>query len=319
MKNLQPVSRPSKEVSSPQLPTGRLSVTVGIPTCYGEASILTTVKSILASRDVCIDRISIVADRTPLPPEVRAQLNELGVHVVWNDTEGSQPKKIKQMVDECDTDILVTTQDDVFFGPHTLAEIVRGFSENESVTMVCSIIEPLPPKTFVESILSAAVRVPFRIARLWKKGDNYLSASGRCLSFRTSFIQKFRIPENMVNGDAFLYFENKRLEGIALQATHSIAYIRQPQTLRDQIGPSSRYQIQREELADYFTFDLAPEYRIPLGVGLSAVLIELMRHPVATLLYLPILIYTRIFRQPSKKVFNPLWDLDKSTKDIIHS
>ena len=294
----------------------RFTATVGIPTCYGKRAILKTLESIRASEGTVIDRIVVIADRTPFAPEVRKEIEDLGVMFIWNDTEGSQPKKIKQMVDLCDTDILITTQDDVIFDAHAAAEIVNAFCTSDAVTMVSTVIEPLPPKTFVESVLSAAVRIPFRIAKMWNGGDNYLSASGRCLSFRTNLIKKFRIPADMVNGDAFLYFENKRLGGKMCHAIRSVAYIRQPQTVRDQIGPSSRYQIQQDELASYFDVDLTPEYRIPFFVGFSASAIELFRHPINTAFYLPLLAYTRIFRQPVKKAYNPLWDLDHSTKDL---
>lgn len=293
-----------------------LSVTVGIPTCYGEPSILTTVESILASRDAVIDRFIIISDRIPLPDETRRKLAELKVELIWNTEAGSWARKIRQMVDACDTDILVTTQDDVLFDPHALAEIIRAFDTSGAITMVASMIEPLPPKTLMEGVLSAAVRIPFRISSMWKDGDNYLSASGRCFSFRAAFAKRFRLPEDMMNGDAFLYFENKRLGGRMRQATRSTVYIRQPQNVKDQIGPSSRYQIQKEELSEYFDFDLASEYRIPFRAGFRAVLAELLRHPVNTLLYLPVLAYTRLFRESSEVIFNPMWDPDTSTKDI---
>ena len=152
---------------------------------------------------------------------------------------------------------------------------------------------------------------------MWKSGDNYLAANGRCLSFRADFAKQFRLPEKMLGGDAFLYFENRRLGGLMAQATSSIVYIRQPQTISDQIGPSSRYQIQEEELSKYFDFDLASEYRIPFLIGLYAVLLELTHHPVNTLLYLPLLVYTRLFRKSSHKILNTMWKADTSTKNIV--
>ncbi len=297
-----------------------LSLMVGIPTCYGDPSILKVVEKILASRNTVIDRFVIISDSIPLPDTVQTRLRELGIELCWNDEAGSWMEKIKQMVDMCDTDILVLTQDDIIFEPDTISAIAREFEKNYEITMVTSMVKPLPPKTFVENIVSEAVLIPFHITTQWKGGDNYLSASGRCLSFRTGFAKGFHFPKEIVSGDAFLYFENKQFGGRMVQATDSIVYVRAPQTISDQVGPSSRYQVQQEELSQYskyFNFDLASEYRMPFTLIFYAVLVELMHHPINTLLYFPLFAYTRLFCKSRLEALNPMWKADKSAKNIL--
>ena len=283
------------------------TVTIGIPTRYGGVLIIPTIESIQASTGVVINRILVIADKTPISPQEKKHLNELGVELIWNNGEGSWAKKIKQMLGMCTTDIFITTQDDVIFEPQTIAEIVKTFQEEESVTMVSSAILPLPPRTFFESILGAAVRIPHRIASLWNRGDNYLSASGRCLSFRTEFMRKLEIPEHIINSDAFLYFKNKELGGVMRHAPQSIVYIDQPKTLREQLGPSSRYQISKTELSPYFKHDISSEYHIPFCIGTQAVLLEFTRRPIRTTLYLFIFTYTRFYRNTKDKALDPFW------------
>src|SRR4030042_1044305 len=102
-----------------------LRLTVGIPTCYGGESLVATAKSIRASHGIGEFRFIVVADRTPLTPSVRQRLDELQVEVYWNEIEGSQHKKLAQMVAMLDTDIFIYTQDDITFQPDTIANIVR--------------------------------------------------------------------------------------------------------------------------------------------------------------------------------------------------
>mgnify|MGYP001047658954 CR=1 FL=1 len=85
-----------------------LSITVGIPTCYGGVSLIATVKSIRAST-VPIDHIIIMSDRTPITPSIRQELEHMGAQIYWNEVEGSQPKKLKQILDDlnCSTVVII--------------------------------------------------------------------------------------------------------------------------------------------------------------------------------------------------------------------
>lgn len=286
----------------------KTTITIGIPTRYGGAQIIPTIKSIKGSRDIKIDHFLVVADKTPISTEEKLALGNLGVDLVWNDEEGSWVKKAKQMIRMCKTDILIITQDDVLFEKITVSEIVNTFQGDEKITMVSSVILPLPPKTYFESVLDIGVRIVCRIATLWNLGDNYLSASGRCMSFKTEFLKKIEIPDNIINADAFLYFENKKLGGVMKFASESKVYIDQPMTLREQLGPSSRYQMSKTELAAYYKNDIASEYKVPFLIALRGTLAEFIRSPIRTLLYLSVLVYTRLYRNSIKQASNPLWN-----------
>lgn len=291
---------------------GRLTLTVCISTCYGDISIFPTIESIRASRDVVIDRLILIADRTPIPAASQARLKNLGVEFVWNEKEGSLPSKIAQALAMCDTDIFVTTQDDVIFEPTAIAGIERAFRD-PAVTMVSSVIQPVPAASMRGSLMDSIIRVPGRIARAWNGGDNYLSSSGRCQSFRTRFMKKMRLPE-LVNFDAFVYFENKRLGGRMAVAWDSVVRIRPPQTMREQLRPSSRYQNSRLEVLPAFDTDIATEYVIPAGALVGGFLGELVRYPLAALMYVAVYAYTRLFRLAPSKVLKTSWSADASTK-----
>ncbi len=293
-----------------------LTLTIGIPTCYGGESLVETAESIYASTSIGKIQFIIVADRTPLTPKIQTRLKELGVSVTWNTKEGSQFKKLNQIVEEAKNGIFVFTQDDIMFERSTLSHILKAFEKDTKLTMLGIRVLPLKPYTFIESTLATMVRLVDTIGRSWNKGNNHLMASGRCLAFRTDAIKKFRIPNAVVNGDMFLYLENKRLGGKFAYSEQAKVFIRCPQTIKDQIGPSSRYQYSQQELKNYFKFEIKDEYKIPVLNILIGVTKEIMKNPLTTFAYFGVYIYTRIKKQPVSIASKTVWDVDESTKSV---
>ncbi len=294
----------------------QLTLTVAIPTCYGGESLSDTAKGLRNSKGVGNFRFIICADRTPISPEIKSELSKLGVELIWNEKEGSQLKKIKQTVDVCNSDIYVSTQDDITFEPGTLKEILSVFQSNPEATMVGARVLPLPPETFFESAMASMVRVIDHMVLKLKGKSNHLLASGRCLAFRTEHFKRFNLRENIVTGDMYMYLENRRLGGRFALADKAIVKIRCPQKISDQVGPSSRYQYALKEMVSYFGQQVAAEYKIPIKALVLSFLEEFIRHPISLVSYMGVFIYTRLNKQPEKKVIDPVWDVDTSTKQV---
>lgn len=294
-----------------------LSITVGIATCYSGDSLVKTVESIRNANLGESVKILVTADRAPMSKTVLDGLKRLRVGVTWNNVEGSQFKKVKQMIDKCKGDLYISTQDDVTFDKNTIEEIVNTFSKDINLTMAGIRILPLKPETFFESAMTSMLYLIDKVSGRWNKSDNHLSSSGRCLAFRIKHLKKFRIPENIVNGDMFLYLENKKLNGKFKQIKNSLVYIRCPQRLKDQIAPSSRYLYSKIEMQNFFNQKLESEYKISKQLLFKSLIEVFISQPIQTIFYILIRIYTFIFRQPKAVVSNPVWKVDTSTKKII--
>jgi len=293
----------------------KMSVTVGIPTCYGGQSLVETVKSLRATQGGRDVTIIVTADRTPLSFEVKKQLKALDVELHWNTVSGSQFKKIKQMVKRAQSDIYISTQDDITFDGEILNNVRSAFAQDPQLTMIGARVLPLVSRTTVEGALAAMIRLIDRVSGTWRNGVNYLAANGRFLAFRTDHIKKLRFPEAVVNGDMFIYLENKRLGGTFAQLKNGKVYIRPPQRLQDQIGPSSRFQFSQSEMRMYFGVGVAREYELPIRSLFRATIEQLVRRPSSTLLYVLIFLYSRLRRLPLSTVSNPLWTVDVTTKE----
>lgn len=297
--------------------TKKLEITVGIPTCYGGQSLVETVKSLRASKFEDNFEILIEADRTPWTDDVKKALREMGVKSHWNNVEGSQCKKLNQIIKKTNSDIFIFTQDDIVFAPETLNEIYKAFSGDSELTMAGIRVFPLKPITYFENVLGVMLRVVDQIATYWNNGDNYLRANGRCLAFRTSHLKKFKISDNLIGTDAFMYFKNKSLNGKFKPLNEAIIFIRPPRGIKEQIGPSSRFQYSKIEMSQYFNADLSLEYRIPRRVLLKALFNQFIKSPINLSLYLLIFLWTRLKKQPKKDALKTLWDIEISTKNNV--
>lgn len=292
----------------------KLSLTVGITTCYGDTSILEAVKSVRASKGVDEFDFIIVADRIPISAEIKRGLKKYGVRLIENKVEGGQIEKQKQILRHVKTDIMVFTQDDILLDPNSLASVLKRFAQHPETTMISIPYRPVTATSFFENILNVGTNVVNRTARYWNCGDNYLSSIGRFMTFRTETLKKFRMPP-IAASDNYYYFENKKLGGKFEYVPDAAVYFKNPQNMKEHLRKSSRFQHSQKEIASYFG-DLSEEYSIPKAVVLRAAIEEIVRNPINTFLYLFIFMYTRILKMKAKYVLNPIWEVDLSTKKI---
>lgn len=296
--------------------TKKLSVTVGITTCYGGESILETVKSIRASEGIKNFRFILVADREPISSKIKKELAKYNVELIENKVEGSQFKKKKQILRLCNTDLIIFTNDDVLFAKNTLNTVINEFQKNKKVTLISVNNQPLQSNSLVENAVNVGTNIVNRIARKWNSGDNYLSVIGRFEATRTNWIKRyFELKDDVVSSDQYIYFENKKHGGVYKYLPTVSVYFRNPQNLKEHLKKSSRFQYSKAEMSRYFGY-VSSDYKIPRLIFLKAIIREFMTNPIFFTLYILISLYTRFFKLPSKESLNPIWEVDLSTKKI---
>lgn len=290
------------------------TITVGIPTCYGGASLVKAVRSVRESKKVKRFTFFVVADSIPIPPQINNELKSLRVQLTENQTPGSQIVKIKQMIKKTRTDLFVFTQDDVRFDLEALYKIQKTFAQNPTVTMVAAKILPEPPTSFFERIICIGLSIVSNVASSWNRGDNYLSSNGRCLAFRTTHLKKMHLPDQLVNTDAYLYFENARAGGAFLVAENAIVYNPNPKSLPEQLRQTERFLYSKRELYRLFGDSLNHEYRIPWLVFIRAMVKSFFASPLLFWLYLGVYFLGNVKMKFYPKDLTPMWKINVSTK-----
>lgn len=287
-------------------------LTVCIPTCYGEVSLITAVNSIVKSAGDNV-KIIVLADSVPLSDEIKKSLDSLNVLYKENKTPSSQISKIKQLLNMVKTEYVIFTQDDISVPKNAFEELDTFIQNNQNLTMFTVRNTPTKPTTLVDYSLTGGTLIANYIEKNWYKGQNYLNGCGRFLGFKTEFMKKFRLPEKIVNVDAYLYFENSRLGGSFNRCWDAVMFYTLPRSLQEQIRKSSRYQYGHEELMEYFT-DINKQLTIPLNLKIQGLMNTSLKHPLNIAAYIPFLVITRLIRQKKRESSNVMWEVDQSTK-----
>ncbi len=296
----------------------KLTLTVGITTCFGDKSILDTVRSIRSSKGIKNFRFIIIADRVPISPEIKMGLKKYNVELFENKFESGQMKKKKQILSKVKSDILLFTNDDVLFDKNAISKMMERFESNPSATLISIRNEPVKATNFFEDILSVGTNMAYRLAKYWNKGDNYLSVIGRFEALRVSHLKKFKLPDEIATSDAFLYFENKRLKGKYEFLSQVSVYFKNPAIMKEHLRKSSRFQFSKLEMSKYFKkINLEKEYQIPVQVKLRALFEQFLSNPYKFILYILVLIYTRLAKSKPKDVLDAVWEVDISTKKVL--
>lgn len=294
----------------------KLSLTVGITTCFGGESILETVKSIRASQGVSQFRFIIVADREPISRKIKQEFKKHGVELIENKVEGSQFKKKKQILKRCHTDLIVFTNDDVLFDPKTLMTVIKEFQNHPKITLVSVYNQPIRSASIVVRAIDVGTQIVNRIAADWNQGDNYLSVIGRFEATRTKWIKRyFDLKDDVVSSDQYMYFENKKYGGRYQYLPSVSVYFKNPQSLKEHLRKSSRFQHSQAEMSKYFGYN-PHDYKIPPLIVYKAAMKEFFANPILFMLYILISTYTRFFKLPMKESLNPNWQVDISTKTL---
>jgi cellulose synthase/poly-beta-1,6-N-acetylglucosamine synthase-like glycosyltransferase len=296
----------------------KLSLTVGITTCYGDNSILDTVKSIRASKGVQKFEFIIVADRVAINPWLKSELKKNKVKLIENKVEGSQITKQKQILKLTKNDLIIFTQDDVLFDPLTLKTVIAKFRDHSETTMVSILNKPVKPTNFFESILNTGTNIANNMAKKWNGGDNYLSVIGRFMAFKTEFMKnKITLKGEVATSDTYYYLENKRNLGVYKYLPNTSVYFKNPQNMKEHLRKSSRFQYSKLEMSQYFPdIDLEREYKIPIFIIAKSIAEEFIKSPVATIFYFLVYFYSRLLKLKPSYVLNAIWEVDLSTKKI---
>ncbi len=293
----------------------KLSISVVITTRFGAPWIINTVKSLRSSLHVKNFPIIVVNGGGNFTSDTKKQLKRSKVEIIEIKEQGSILEKAKIGIKNCNSDIVVLTQDDVSFAKTTLKQIVDSFDSNKSLTMVCTKVAPKEHTNLLQQTLSMGMDIVNSISLNLNDGDNYLSVNGRCIAIKRTFLKKFRFP-SIVNVDAFLYFENKLNGGEYKYLKNAPVYLKVPKELKDHLKQSKRFQGSFDELKKLFGEDIKNEYQISYEIKIKSILSKLIENPFFVICYLIITVYTRfwITQKNKKEAQNPNWSIDVSTK-----
>ncbi|MBP7842387.1 glycosyltransferase family 2 protein [Candidatus Woesebacteria bacterium] len=289
-------------------------VTICIPTYYGSESLIDSLSSIRNSKMGSQFRIIVALDGKPLEKSIEKRVLNLNVELIENTDNKGQMARIIQMIDMVDTPYVILTQDDIMFESDTIVNLLKHFQNNKKLSMVGALELPTTPKLLIEKVVAVGIFSARYIGKNWRKSNNYLMASGRCMAFNTQFLKSLELPEKIVNSDSYLYLATKKAGGIFESAQEAIVRNPAPQTVQEHLKQAYRFSISQRENSDFIDSEIADEFAIPFSLKIKAVLRSFILYPIYTPLYIALTVYSKLFNMKQTYVTTGVWNTDVSTK-----
>lgn len=292
-----------------------MTVTIGIPTYECGKSLVTTLDSIRAN-SVADNQILIAVDGDQNIDRLESlDLGEVQVKVFK--LRQGQSTRINDLFAWADTDILILTNDDVKWDANALASIINTF-EQTGADLVTTQMVPLLAKGLEEKIINFGAAVSNQVVVSYHQGHSYLGCNGRLIALSRKLYSTLKIPTDIWNNDAYLYFAAV-LNGYRHEhCVSAICYYRSPLHLSEHFKQSVKFQVSKDDLQVHFKDDLTRYYTVPLWVLLKAFCIVLLANPLTGIAYLAVHGWSKWLAlvSPLKKTKLTYWETDASTKLI---
>jgi glycosyltransferase involved in cell wall biosynthesis len=297
------------------------TLSVGIPAYNEEANIGYLIRDILhqAEEDYILEKIYVYSDgSTDRTNEIVRSFQNEKIELIVGPGRQGQAVGQNHIVDICESDCLILINADMQVADYRaftfLAKpILEGIAD-----LTSSNLQPLPPRTFLEGVLSLSARLKSILFEQYQDGHNLYTCRGAARALSRRFYTSMRFPKS-VGEDAYSYLACVSQGFTYRYAKEAIVYYRLPAILADHRKQSTRFFNGTSNFVNEFgvTF-VAQHMRIPLSVilkGFWRALPEILRHPIRVTCYLGILLLMRIESFFVKQA-SDTWMIAESSKQL---
>lgn len=297
------------------------TITVGIPAYNEELNIKFLLKALLNQKvdNGSINEIIVISDgSTDKTVKVAKSFKDKRIKIIDQKVRMGGRAVQNEIVRLAKGDILVMLDADVLpFGSHFIREITKPILGDKKVGLVGADTESAAPKTFVESVISTSHQLKKNLYSKINAKDNIYLCHGRARAFSRSFYSKIHWPGNAPE-DAYSYLLCKKKGFKFVYAPKAKVIFRSPATLSDHFKQSNRFVKGKKEMEKYFPSNFVKkQYSYPKLLLARTVMEYLFKNPIATLSYIIVTAYVRIFGI-KKEVNHAKWEISPSTKRIIY-
>lgn len=184
------------------------------------------------------------------------------VVVIEDQTRKGKTARLQQIFQESHGDLIVLLDADIRIKQkNMISELTRPFAESK-VVLTGGNSRPFEPHSFIEKAVFSSFQV-FDSSRQWHNGgDNVFGCTGSCMAIRNSVAKLVRLPTNLINEDAYIYFFCTEL-GIFKYCERAVVEYSLPKNSRDYIKQVLRSEptVVKLELYPYFGDRLNYELR----------------------------------------------------------
>ncbi len=270
------------------------SISLGIVATEPINKVLETVESLWHSTGINKFPVILSCRESDLTAELKKQLKEFNVSFVISEDSAGPAVLMKKLIASVESDLLLSTKPGVKFEPQTMHAMVQEFTKDPLLTLASPRILSETPGTSLQKSLQVGANMVDQISNSWQGGDNYLSVQDKCMCFRMDLLRKIEISDDLVNCDAYYYFENRRLSGKFKSVRNSKVYFALDTAWKVYVSRAQKFTKSKAELSEYFKQDLKSEYKIPFSVFANALFNYTKKQPLSVAKYLLMAIYAKL-------------------------
>jgi cellulose synthase/poly-beta-1,6-N-acetylglucosamine synthase-like glycosyltransferase len=295
------------------------TVTIGISAYNEEANIKELLLSLLKQncKYLIINHIIVISDNSTDSTELKVKsVKSIKIKLYKNKRRLGKALTLNKIINLNNSDYLVIIDADTLpYNYHLIENIIKPFSKYSNIGLVGGKVVPLPPKTFIESILYMSKTIKNEIFEKLSKGNNIYLCHGALRAFSKEFTHRLKFHATS-SEDAYSYLKCISLGYNFHYEPSAIILYRLPNNLRDHLRQSIRFLRSKKVLNHYFSQNIIKEsYFIPFNIKINALYKIISRNFIYAFLYFLILIIAKIlslFKNESKH----LWNIAHSSKNL---
>lgn len=295
----------------------KLTVTIGIPTYNEEKNITSLLLSLLKQQTemFILEKIIVVSDgSTDTTEDCVTSLNNKKVQLLADGNRKGKPSRINEIFEKSTSDIIVIIDADIIIKSNNIIEaLVSPFLSNNSIVLTSGKSTFLPPKNFVQRIITTGIIIWNDIKSTAKNAEMYL-CEGQIRAFSKNLYKFMKFPDKSAD-DVFPYLYCKQKGYNFVFVPEAEIYYTLPSTFNDYILQHLRF-LQSESIhAKNFDNEFIQKfYVIHIPHKSKIVIKHLILNPFWTMLYLLLLLLPKIAIRFSSVGKSSLWKIAGSTK-----
>ena len=299
--------------------TGLIRVDIGIPAYNEELTIARVIADVLKQRgnEWVLNRIFVYSDgSTDQTNSIVKRISRQRIQLVSNPVRKGIATAINALIRQSSSDILILLDADIVIPSESfIQEFVHTFKTSPNIGLVGARVEPLPPKTFIESVLNESHRVKTLFYEAMVPHSIYL-CHGRALGFRKKLYKKLSYPQ-IIADDAYAYVRTKEESLEFRYVKKATVQFRNPATITDHIKQSIRFNTGRAQIQTVFSnYDISAFYRLPVFPMIFVWTRWLLKRPVSAVTYLALYLYCAAAVKVRTGSIKNIWEISLSTKRI---
>lgn len=261
----------------------KINISVGTSAYNEEQNIQSMIMSVLSQKGISFRIVEIIINSDGSNDNTLVRVKEISdkrIKILDDGKRKGQPARIGELLEIFNGDILALIDSDMLLKDRYVFErIAKKFLRDKNISLICGNTIPVKSQTFVERAINSYKEARASLEKEYAFGDSAFAAHA-FLIYSRRFGKKLKIPEKILNPDAYSYFACKAVNCQTYFSSNIAVFYRSPQTIKDHYKQSIRHLAGGRQLQEYFgRSTVEREFYVPRNIIIKLILKQLKGNP----------------------------------------